>query len=315
MTTSNTNKTSDIGYKKDLFILPFDHRGSFQEKLFGIKGRAPNAEETQRIASYKGIIYEGYKKALKMGVPQDKSGILIDEQFGADIIKDAVKHGYSVSMCAEKSGQDEFDFEFGDKFGEHIEKFNPSFVKVLVRYNPQGDKAMNDRQTARLRRLSDYIHSASRKFMFELLVPATPEQLQSCNGSVANYDSKMRPKLMIEAMHLLQDAGIEADVWKLEGIETAEDSRRVAEAARRGGRTNVGVIVLGRGENAEKVRHWLTVASSTPGLIGFAVGRTVFWDSLKAALEGRLTREQASDEIAKSYAGFCDLWMKAPRSH
>lgn len=306
-----THQTSAIGYKKDLFILPFDHRGSFQEKLFGIKGRVPNAEETQRIASYKGIIYEGYKKALKLGVPQQSSGILIDEQFGADIIKDAVKNGYSVSMCAEKSGQDEFDFEFGEAFGDHIEKFNPAFVKVLVRYNPQGDKDMNARQTARLKKLSDYTHSHSRKFMFELLVPATAEQLKAAGGSTANYDATQRPKLMIESMKFLQDAGIEADVWKLEGIETAEDSRRVSETARRGGRDNVGVIVLGRGENAEKVKHWLTVASATPGLIGFAVGRTVFWDSLKAALEGKITREQASDEIAKSYAGFCNLWMTA----
>lgn len=302
---------SELGYNKDLFILPFDHRGSFQEKLFGIKGRQPNAEETKEIASYKKIIYDGYKRALAMGVPVDTSGILVDEQFGAEIIEDAVKNGYSVSMCAEKSGQDEFDFEYGHQFEEHIEKFDPTFVKVLVRYNPEGDGATNRRQSQRLKRLSDYVHRTHRKFMFELLVPPTADQLKQCNGATATFDTNMRPKLMVQAMAQLQNDGIEPDVWKLEGIETAADSKLVAQQARVGGRDYVGVIVLGRGENAEKVRLWLSVAAQTPGLIGFAVGRTVFWDALKGAKEGRWSREKASQQIAENYAGFCDLWIRA----
>lgn len=302
---------AQIGYKKDLFVLPFDHRGSFQEKLFGIKGRQPNETETREIASYKQVIYEGYKKALKMGVPTDTSGILVDEQFGADVIADARKNGYNVSVPAEKSGQDEFDFEHGDQFREAIDKVNPTFVKVLVRYNPEGDAALNRRQAERLKKLSDFLHETGRKFMFELLVPATAEQLKRANGSTATFDATQRPTLMIQAMEQLVKAGIEADVWKLEGIENAADSKRVADQARKGGRDDVGVIVLGRGENAEKVRLWLTVAAKTPGLIGFAVGRTVFWDSLKALKEGRISRDQASQQIADSYAGFCKLWIES----
>ena len=109
----------------------------------------------------------------------------------------------------------------------------------------------------------------------------------------------------------LQKAGIEADVWKLEGIETEADSRKVAAQARVGGRDNVGVIVLGRGENAEKVKHWLSTAAKVPGLIGFAVGRTIFWEPLKGVKEGKLTREQAADMVAANYKGFCDLWQSA----
>src|SRR4051794_15688461 len=106
----------DLGYTKDLFILPFDHRGSFQAKLFGIKDREPTAEETKVIASYKKIIYDGFKLALANGVPADKAGVLVDEQFGAEIARDAVKNGISLSMPAEKSGGDEFDFEYGHQF-------------------------------------------------------------------------------------------------------------------------------------------------------------------------------------------------------
>lgn len=304
---------NDLGYTKDLFVMPFDHRGSFQAKLFGIKDRAPTPEETKMVASYKKIIYDGFRKALEDGVPADKAGILVDEQFGTEIAKDAIASNIMLAMPAEKSGQDEFDFEYGHQFEEHIESFNLSFVKVLVRLNPEGDEATNHRQMVRLKRLSDYCHKASRKFMFELLVPATEEQLKASGGSVAQYDATMRPKLMIKAMAQLQDFGIEPDVWKLEGIETAADSKAVAHQAQVGGRKYVGVIVLGRGENADKVRQWLTIAAKTPGVIGFAVGRTVFWDALKGFKEGKWSREKAVAMVAENYRGFCELWMHARR--
>lgn len=300
-----------IGFTKDLFVMPFDHRGSFQEKLFGIKGRQPDAKETAEIASYKMIIFEGFKKAVAAGVPKDKAGILVDEQFGSEILKQAKAFGVMTACPAEKSGQDEFDFEYGAEFGAHIAKFNPTFVKVLVRYNPEGETELNKRQSARLKTLSDYCHSHNHKFMFELLVPATKDQLAKVGGDSARYDHDLRPTLMIGAMKQLQDAGVEADVWKLEGIETEADCKRVVTQAHIGGRKDVGVIILGRGENAEKVKHWLSTAAKVPGLIGFAVGRTIFWEPLKAVKDGKMTREQAADQVAKNYKGFCDLWMQA----
>jgi 5-dehydro-2-deoxygluconokinase len=302
---------SNLGFTKDLFIMPFDHRGSFQEKLFGIKGRMPTAEETRAIADYKKMIFEGFEKAISEGVPRDKAGILVDEQFGTEILNEAKEGGYMTACPAEKSGQDEFDFEYGAEFGAHINKFSPTFVKVLVRYNPQGDSELNHRQAERLKKLSDYCHSHDNKFMFELLVPATKEQLTSVGGDTGRYDRELRPSLMSQAMKQLQDYGIEPDVWKLEGIETPDDSRKVANQARVGGRDHVGVIVLGRGENAEKVKLWLTTAAKIPGLIGFAVGRTIFWEPLKGVKDGKHSREDAVNQIAKNYKGFCDLWSQA----
>lgn len=300
----------DLGFTRDLFIMPFDHRGSFQEKLFGIKGQ-PTPEQTKEIASYKRIVYDGFIKAVAAGVPRDKAGILVDEQFGTEILKDASAQGFMTACPGEKSGQDEFDFEYGAEFGAHIAKFKPTFVKVLVRYNPEGDATLNKRQNERLKKLSDYCHANKNKFMFELLVPATKDQLARVGGETARYDKEMRPGLMVAAMKQIQEFGIEPDLWKLEGIEAREDSEKVAKQARTGGRDNVGVIVLGRGENAEKVKHWLTTAAKVPGLIGFAVGRTIFWEPLKAVKDGKMTREQAADAVARNYKGFCDLWINA----
>src|SRR5262245_61387983 len=300
-----------IGFDKPLYVLPFDHRGSFQTKMFGWKGTL-TAEQTAEIAATKQVIYEALKSAIAAGVPKEKAGILVDEQFGAAILRDASKNGYLTACPAEKSGQDEFDFEYGEDFAKHIEAFQPTFCKVLVRYNPEGDKGLNQRQAARLKRLSDYLHSKGRSlFMFELLVPAEKAQLDRVQGDKKAYDRQVRPGLMVQAIHELQDAGIEADVWKIEGLDRREDCVKVVAAARRGGRDKVGCIVLGRGEDDRKVRQWLGIAAAVPGFIGFAVGRTTFWDPLVSWRKKEITREEAVSRIAGLYRGWVDLFEKA----
>jgi 5-dehydro-2-deoxygluconokinase len=299
-----------IGYDKPLYILPFDHRGSFQSKMFGWKGTL-TAAQTAEIAATKQVIYDGFQAVVAGGLTKDRAGILVDEQFGAAILRDAAKKGYVTACPAEKSGQDEFDFEYGEDFGKHIDEFNPTFCKVLVRYNPEGDKALNQRQATRLKRLSDYCHSKGRKFMFELLVPAEKSQLEKVGGDKKKFDMELRPNLMVQAIHQLQDAGIEGDVWKIEGLDRREDCIKVVAAARRGGRDSVSCIVLGRGEDDKKVREWLAVAAPVNGFIGFAVGRTTFWDPLIDWRAKKMTREAAVAEIARRYKEWVGIFEKA----
>jgi len=304
----------NIGYDKPLYIQPFDHRGSFQTKMFGWKGTL-TAEQTAEIAAAKQVIYDGFKDAIAAGVPKEKSGILVDEQFGAAILRDAKAHGYTTACSAEKSGQDEFDFEYGEEFAKHIEAMDPTFTKVLVRYNPEADETLNRQQSARLKRLSDYLHSEShRLFMFELLVPAEKAQLDRVNGDKHAYDVEIRPGLMVRAIEQLQDAGVEADVWKIEGLDRREDCERVVAVAHRKGRDKVGCIILGRGEDDKKVYEWLTTAAKVPGFIGFAVGRTVFWEPLIDWRAKKITREEAVAEIARRYRRLVDTFENARAS-
>jgi myo-inositol catabolism protein IolC len=300
------------GYNKPLYILPFDHRGSFQTKMFGWKGEL-TAAQTADVAAAKEVVYDGFKAAIAGGVPKAKSGILVDEQFGAAILRDAHKSGYTTACPAEKSGQDEFDFEYGEDFAKHIEAMNPSFCKVLVRYNPEGERALNQRQAGRLKRLSDYLHGSKRLYMFELLVPPEKAQLEKVKGDKKAYDLQLRPQLMVQAIQQLQDAGVEADVWKIEGLDRREDCAKVVTVARRGGRDQVGCIVLGRGEDDMKVREWLTVAAHVPGFIGFAVGRTTFWDPLVDWRANKIKREAAVAEIARRFREWVDIFEK-PRA-
>ncbi len=302
------------GFDQPLYILPFDHRGSFQTRMFGWEG-AVTPEQTAKIADAKRVIYDGFKAAVAAGVSRAKAGILVDEQFGAAILRDAAADGYTIACPAEKSGQDEFDFEYGEHFTHHVEAFQPTFCKVLVRYNPEGDQALNRVQAARLRRLSEYLQGKSQsRFMFELLVPAEKAQLERLEGDRHVYDQELRPRLMVQAIEQLQDARVEPDVWKIEGLDRHEDCREIVAAARRGGRAHVGCIILGRGEDDKKVHEWLATAAGVPGFIGFAVGRTDFWDPLVAWRAGKTSREAAVAEIARRYQEFVDVFEKARAS-
>jgi myo-inositol catabolism protein IolC len=299
------------GYQKPLYILPFDHRGSFETGMFGWKGEL-TAEQTAQIAAAKQVIYDGFKEAVAGGVPKEKAGILVDEQFGAAILRDASTNGHIFAMPAEKSGQEEFDFEYGEDFAAHIEAFHPTFSKVLVRYNPEGDPVLNTRQSARLKRLSDYLHGANHSlFMFELLVPAEKAQLEKVKGDKKAYDLEIRPRLMVETIKELQNAGVEPDVWKIEGLDRREDCAKMVEAAQAGGRNTVGCIILGRGEDDQKVTEWLTTAAGVKGFIGFAIGRTDFWQPLVDWRDHKISRETAVDEIAGRYMEFVGIFEKA----
>jgi 5-dehydro-2-deoxygluconokinase len=299
------------GFDRPLYVLPFDHRGSFETGMFGWKG-ALTAEQTAQIAEAKQVIYDGFKAAVAAGVPKQRAGILVDEQFGAAILRDAKAHGFTTACPVEKSGQDEFDFEYGKDFPGHIEAFQPTFCKVLVRYNPEGNQDLNRRQADRLRRLSDYLHSNGRSFfMFELLVPPEKEQLEKVRGEKRAYDLEIRPRLMVHAIEELQDANVEPDVWKIEGLDRREDCERIVVVARNCGRDKVSCIVLGRGEDDAKVREWLAVAATVPGFIGFAVGRTDFWAPLVGWRAKKNTRETAVSEIAGRYREFVDIFEKA----
>jgi 5-dehydro-2-deoxygluconokinase len=306
-----------LGYDGKLYILAFDHRGSFQKKMFGIQGD-PTPEQTDTISDAKHLIYEGMVKAVeKSDVHPDQLGVLVDEQFGAprNIPGEAKAAGLKLSMPVEKSGQDMFDFEYGDAFGEHILKFDPDFSKVLVRYNPEHDRAENDDQLGKLKVLADWLHDNGRKFLFELLVPAEPAQLESVGGDADRYDAELRPELMRRAIQEIQDFGIEVDIWKIEGVDKRADAETLARQTRTGeGREGVVCVLLGRGASDDKVDHWLREAAPVEGFVGFAIGRSIWWDALKGFLDDSLSREAAQDRIADNYLRFIKVYEQAEKS-
>jgi 5-dehydro-2-deoxygluconokinase len=302
-----------IGYDRSLFVQPFDHRGSFTKSYFGFKGAPtidPDTEQFVKVAQGKTLIYRGLLEAIEMGVPAETVGILVDAQFGSHILEDAKSKGIPAAVCVEKSGQNVFDFEYGARWEDHIRFIAPDIVKVLVRFHAEDDPVMNREQMARLKILSDYIHATDDHYlMFELLVPATTEDDKKAGDK---YDSEIRFRHMVESIRVLQDYGIEPDIWKLEGLDKRDQAEAVAEQARAGqARKKVGCIILGRGSDKAQVHKWLQVAAPVPGFIGFAVGRTNFSEPLKRYLEDPKHEAAAIKEIAANYKGCVDTWRAA----
>jgi len=299
-----------LGYEKKLYILACDHRGSFQKKFFGIEGD-PDAEQTAMIADAKHLIFEGLQRAVAGGADASMTGVLVDEQFGGSVPAEARVQGLKLAMPAERSGQNMFDFQYGDDFGAHIESFDPDFTKVLVRYNPDGDVESNREQLGKLKRLSDWLHAKDRKFLFELLVPAEEAHLQAVDGSADRYDAELRPGLMRRAIAEIQDAGIEVDIWKIEGVDERADCEMLAAQARGGGRDGVVCVVLGRGADDAKVDHWLEQAAPVEGFVGFAIGRSIWWNPLKEYVDGKIERSAGAAQIAENYLRFVNVYERA----
>jgi myo-inositol catabolism protein IolC len=298
------------GYRTPLYLLAFDHRSSFEKGLF--RATAPVSDDVrQRIVEVKHIIFDANQLAIDGGAPREQCGILVDEEFGSTVAREAEARSIPLAMPVEKSGQAEFQFQYGEHFAEHIEAFDPTFSKVLVRYNPEGDADLNHRQTDRLARLSEWLGTRNRKFLFELLVPATAAQLDQFEDNTDDYDRGLRPELAVATIAALQAGGVEPDIWKVEGLDRAADAQAIVRQARTGGRDRVDCIILGRGADWDRVAHWVQVAAAVDGFKGFAVGRTLWQEPLVNYVDGRTSSDQAASAISDRYRQLIDIYNEA----
>jgi myo-inositol catabolism protein IolC len=299
-----------LGYDKSLYLVAFDHRGSFEHDLFGAS-EPVSAQVRDGIIKVKEIIFDAFVRALAAGAPREACGVLVDEEFGTGVARRAKAERVPLAMPVEKSGQEEFEFQYGDDFGAHIEAFDPSFSKVLVRYNPAGDADLNDRQTQRLALLSGWLRERDRKFLFELLVPATKEQLDGFGGDQRAYDRELRPDLVVATIAALQGGGVEPDIWKIEGLDTTAACEQVVAQAQADGRDDVKCIVLGRGADEQQVIEWVKIGAAVDGFDGFAVGRTLWEDALRKYLAGQASHDEAVFEISSRYRDVLDAYRRA----
>ncbi len=300
-----------IGYTKDLFILPFDHRSSFLKKMFDIQGREPTPAEIEKVKKAKEIIYQGFKKAISQDLPRESSAILVDEQFGDELLRDAHANGFTIILTTEKSGQKEFDFEYGDEFAAHIKKYDPVFIKALVQYNPEGEKELNAKQREKLALLTKFAHDNGYKLLIEPLIPPTVQQLAKYGGDPDKYDREARPFLTSRMIKEMQDGGVDPDVWKLEGMSKIEDYQMAVQQATASGRDSVGIVILGRAADASAVENWVRVGAKVKGVIGFAIGRTIFWDPIMDFEQEKIKEDEASEVISKRFLHYYHIFIEA----
>ena len=294
---------------RDLFILAFDHRGSIERNLLKLPGK-PTSADQELIRSLKAVIFEGSRIAWER-TQTGEVAILVDEGYGSTAIARAKEVGIPLAVSVEKSGQTVFDFEYGDAFAEHIDKADPDYVKTLVRYNPADEDQLKATQLARLKVLSDAVAVRRARLLLEVLVPPAPGVNETDPVAFAAGE---RPALVARAIAEFQAAGIQADIWKLEGINSSEDCARVVEQARAGGRDSVACIILGAGASSETVDGWLRAAAPVDGFRGFAIGRSIWWTEIGDYVAGRLDAGSAAARIAENFDRFVTVYTGAAAS-
>ncbi len=288
-----------------LYMLPFDHRGSFQKMILGHRNPLSNAER-EVLIHYKGVIFDGFKTvADKRGV--ENLGILVDEEFGEEIHREASRMEVRNALSIERSGQSEFDFEYED-WKDHIRNIQPYYAKALVRVTGENDNSV---QNQRLAELARFCADEGYHFLLEPLVFPSDADLASVDGDKKRFDVELRPKRFAEAVEEFHNAGVHPDVWKIEGTETKEAMDICSQAVFNGGKPNTEIIILGRGESAEKVADWLRAGAQSHGVTGFAVGRTIFAEALKKLYAEEITEAEAIQEIADWYEHFIDVFEAA----
>ena len=257
----------------------------------------------------------GRQEALTGGAPRADAGVLVDERYGAEVARRAKKAGVTLAMPFERSGEDWFTLEYGSldetTWLDHIHEFEPDLNKVLVRDNPDLDPDARRTQQRDLARASKALHAEGRTFLLELLVPATDEQKRSAGD---RYDVDVRPGLTERVIRELQDAGVEPDIWKIEGLDRAEDAQRIVEVTRRDGRDSVHCIVLGRDAPQPDLDRWLRVAAPVDGFIGFAIGRSIWEQPLTDQLHGDISEQDLSDRVAVNYTHFVATYTDAEQA-
>ena len=291
--------------------MAMDHRASFGKTLFDVRDDHPDQAQLAAMRSAKQLIYEGLMAAVPR-LPSGRAGVLVDEQYGQRVIDEATADGAPVVLAVpvEASGHDWFTLQWGDQWLSHVVRIRPGYAKVLVRDNPDFDAGRREQQLSQLAQVSEGLAKIGVPLLYELLVPASDAQLAQAGQDAGAYDRDIRPGLVVKVIADNQAHGVEPTLWKVEGLETVEAAQQVAAQAKAGGRAT-DLIVLGRDAPADRLDHWLEVASQVSAFVGFAIGRSIWEDVVReyeASDRGDRAAGDARETIAARYLGFVAHW-------
>jgi myo-inositol catabolism protein IolC len=275
-----------------IYMLAFDHEVQFDEVF--VTGATPTAEERDLIRQVKKVVFKGVQEAVKDGVPIENAAVLVDVLYGADVADEAHESGIAYSMPVDPPVGGVI---LPANWQEHLKRYRPTWAKPLLWYNVEGDRDKNAGQIERTKVLQDWLHNNDQKLLLEILVPAEPHQVEATGGDQTRYEAEYLPKLITAAMEEIYSAGIRPEVWKVEGVPTVEGSRAIGEVATA---TGAECLVLGRAADAATVSQWLSLAGSTDGYRGFAVGRTI-WQQPVIDWKRNRDDDRLVGEIAQRY--------------
>lgn len=278
-------------------MLAFDHRQVLRDML-GAPGET-DEQAYARLSDGKLLVAEAAAQLAASG--SGGIGLLIDEEYGADAARYASERGVTLAMPVEASRTKILEYQYGEEYPQHVDAFRPEIVKLLVFHNPHDDDERQRVQLERTLEVSRWCRQNGYALMLEILLPATADQLTSVGGSEQRFVAELQTELLRRSIEQYQEFGVEPDLWKLIGVPSAADYQVLAAQARSGGRDHVGCIVLGNGAAMDQVETWLATAAGVEGFTGFAVGRSIWFEPLKAYFFDGLSRDEARQQICDAF--------------
>jgi myo-inositol catabolism protein IolC len=295
-------------WTRPLMVFAMDHRDSYRT-LLGLPHPHSDAE-LRRAREVKAAVFGGFADAVQTMPDADGVALLIDAEYGDHLIDAARRLGSLICLPLERSGQAELQWEYEDEFDGVVDRLRPDLVKILMRYNADGDAALNARQADRAAQMSAWCLDRSLPLMLEVLIPPTAAQRELTADDASAWDAKLRPELQVRAIEELRAAGSDPSIWKVEGLDDNADARRMVEAARAGGRDDVSCIVLGRGADLDRIEQWLAVGAATDGYVGFAVGRSLWNGPALRLWRAESAEEDVRREVSANYLRLCETWTR-----
>jgi myo-inositol catabolism protein IolC len=286
-----------------MYMLAFDHRQVLRDLY-------PEASVSE-LEGTKSAVLDALELVADRVARKESLAFLVDEEYGAAAARAARERGFYVAMPVEASRTRILQAQYPDDYRERFARLDPQCLKALVFHNPADDAERKRIQLGLLREFGQVARDQGRDFLLEVLITPTPEQLERAGGR-GGFRSTVFPGLLADSIAEMQDAGVEPDVWKVEGLEAVATTTEVGDRATSGGRDHVRCIVLGSGESQETVNGWLANASAVPTFSGFAVGRTVWREPLADLLAGRASRDAALEAIARSFAELIEAFGREP---
>ena len=272
-----------------LQVLAFDHRTQFEDSC------KQHNQPTSRITEFKSLVFEGFKKVATER-PDLPLALLVDPQYGADILQDSAYASYSVGAPIEQAGSYPVEWLCGEELHEHLLS-RPSewFIKVLWHYHTDLPAAEKERQLIQLKRLEEICQLLDRRLMLELILPA--HLSQDCNAMAAAIDE-------------VYEAQITPFWWKIMALDTKMEWQHVTAALDRHD-SEAGIIVLGKNAPLETFPAWFKTLRSTPHTCGFAIGRSIFWKPWESFISGSMAPDEIPSIIEKNYVAVLEMWEAA----
>jgi myo-inositol catabolism protein IolC len=288
-----------------LYLLPCDHRDILAD-LYSTYQPSGFPDRHSWIAAAKEVVLDGLLRAVRFGVARSSAAILVDDEYGLSVLRRAAENGIARFLPIDTGEVGPFRLAHGKAFPGFAEAIDPEVVSALISYHPGATDAGNQRN--RIQPVFDWLATRPRPFMLELQVLPQPGDLRS--GGQAAWEATTRPGLICDAVRDLVAAGANPQIWKLQACPHDQDYRMIIDACRER-RPDTDVVILGAGAQTPTVDAWLRGAATVDGVVGFAIGRSVWAEPIRALACGQLTRDVAVERISDAYLHFADTFTNA----